>query len=110
MFSAKIWFMKTSSRTLMQMASDKPLYFWPSAKKSDSSTQTIREPPTTSKTPVNGNQGNVATVKILEASLSQSTHSKYNIYIKHWVAYSKTKRKIEVTRVFLFMRFCKCYV
>ena len=60
--------------------------------------QTLREPSTTSKTSVNGNQGNATTIKILKASLRQSTHWKYN-YIKHWLDYSKTIRKIEVTRV-----------
>ena len=39
------------------------------SKKSDSYTQTPREPSTTFKISVNGNQGNATTVKILEASL-----------------------------------------
>ena len=50
------------------------------SKKSDSYTQTLQEPSTTSKTSANGNQGNV---KILEASLRQWTHCKYYNYIKH---------------------------
>ena len=72
-------------------------------KKSDSYTQTLREPSTTSKTSVNGNQGNATTIKILEASLRQSTHCKYNNYIKHWLDYSKTMGKIEVTHVLDFL-------
>ena len=52
-------------------------------KKSDSYTQTLREPSTKSKASVNGNQGNATTVKILKSSLRQSTHCKYNNYIKH---------------------------
>ena len=52
-------------------------------KKSDADTQTLRERSTTSKTSVNGNQGNATTIKILKASLRQSTHCKYNNYIKH---------------------------
>ena len=73
------------------------------SKKSDVSTQTLREPSTTSKTPFNGNQGNANTVKILEASLRQSIHCKYNNYIKHWLTYSKTMGKIEVTHVLHFL-------
>ena len=38
-------------------------------KKSDSSTETLRESTTTSKIAVNDNHGNATTVKILEASL-----------------------------------------
>ena len=52
-------------------------------KKSDSYTQTLWEPSTTSETSVNGNQGNATTAKILKVSLRQSTHCKYNHYIKH---------------------------
>ena len=52
-------------------------------KKSDSYTQTLREPSTTCKSAVNGNQGNATIVKILRASLRQSTRCKYNNYIKH---------------------------
>ena len=77
------------------------------SKKSDSYTQTLREPSTTSKTSVNGNQDNATTIKILEASLRQSTHRKYNNYIKHWLDYSKTMGKIEVTPVFLTAMFDK---
>ena len=72
-------------------------------KNSYSSKHTLREPSTTSKTPVNGSQGNAITVNILEASLRQSTHCKYNSYIKHWQAYSKTMEKIEVTHVLDFL-------
>ena len=72
-------------------------------KKSDSYTQTLWEPSTTSETSVNGNQGNATTVKILKASLRQSTHCKYNNYIKHWLDYSKTIGKIEVTHVLDFL-------
>ena len=68
---------------LMQMTSHKPLYFRPS-EKPDFYTQTLREPSTTSITSVSGNQGNATTIKILEASLRQSTHCKYNNYMKHW--------------------------
>ena len=71
-------------------------------KKSDADTQTLREPSTTSKTSVNGNQGNATTIKILKASLRQSTHCKYNNYIKHWLDYSKTIGKIKVTHVVRF--------
>ena len=73
------------------------------SKKSDSYTQTLREPTTTSKTSVNDNQGNTTTVKILEASLRQSAHCRYNNYIKHWLDYLKTMRKIEVTHVLDFL-------
>ena len=73
------------------------------SKKSDSYTQTLREPSTTSKTSVNGNQGNATTIKTLEASLRQSTHCKYNNYIKHWLDYSKTMWKIEITLVLDFI-------
>ena len=52
-------------------------------KKSDSYTQTLQEPSTTSKIAVNDNQGNATIVKILRVSLRQSTHCKYNNYIKH---------------------------
>ena len=52
-------------------------------KKSDYYTQNLQEPSTTTKTSVNGNQGNDTTAKILEASLRQSAHSKYYNYIKH---------------------------
>ena len=48
------------------------------SKKSDSYTQTLREPSTISNTSVNGNQGNATTIKILQASFRQSTHCKYN--------------------------------
>ena len=51
----------------------------------DSSTLTLQEPSTISKTPVNGDHRNATTVKILEASLRQSTQCKYNNYIKHWL-------------------------
>ena len=73
------------------------------SKKSDSYTQTLREPSTTSKTSVNGNQGNVTTIKISEASLRQSTQCKYNNYIKYWLDYSKTMGKIEVTHMLDFL-------
>ena len=66
---------------LMQMTSHEALFIRPSAKKSDSSTKTVRESSTTFKTPVDDNQGNVITVNILEASLRQSAHCKYNNYI-----------------------------
>ena len=69
------------------------------SEKSDSYTQTLQEPSTTAKTSVNGNQGNATTVKTLEASLRQSTHCKYNNYIEHWLNYSTTMGKIEVTHV-----------
>ena len=72
-------------------------------KKSDSYTQTLQEPFTTSETSVSGNQGNTTTVKILKASLRQSTQCKCNNYIKQWLDYSKTIRKIEVTHVFDFL-------
>ena len=72
-------------------------------KKPDSYTQTLREPSTTSETSVNGHQGNVTTANILKASLRQSTHCRYNNYIKHWLDYSKTIGKIEVTRVLDFL-------
>ena len=55
------------------------------------------------KTPVNGSQGNSTTVRILEASLRQSKHCKYNSYIKHRLIYSKPMRKIEVTHVIDFL-------
>ena len=73
------------------------------AKKSDTVTQTLKEPSTTSKTSVNGDQANATTIKILKASLRQSTHCKYNNYIKHWLDYSKTIGKIEVTHVLDFL-------
>ena len=73
------------------------------SKNSDFYTQTLQEPSTTAKTSVNGNQDNATTVKILEASLRQSTHCKYNNYIKHWLAYSKATGKIEVTHVLDFL-------
>ena len=41
--------------------------------------------------------------KILEASLRQLPHCKYNNYIKHWLDYSKTMGKIEVTYVLDFL-------
>ena len=72
------------------------------SKKSDSSTQTLQELSSTPKTPVNDNQSN-ATVKFLEASSRQSTHCKYNNYIKHWLAYSKTMGKMEVTHLSDFL-------
>ena len=59
------------------------------AKKSDTDTQTLKEQSTTSKTSVNGDQGNATTIKILKASLRQSTHCKYNNYVKHWLDYLK---------------------
>ena len=73
------------------------------SKKSDSYTQSLREPSTTSKTSVNGNQGNATTVKISEVSMRKSTHCKYNNYIKHWLNYPKTMGKIEVTHVLNFL-------
>ena len=73
------------------------------SRKPDSHSQTLQEPYTTSKTSINGNQGNAATIKILEASLRQSTHCKYNNYIKHWLDYSKTMGKIEVTHLLDFL-------
>ena len=60
-------------------------------------------PSTTSETSANGNQGKATTIKILKASLRQSTHWKYNDYIKHWLDYSKTISKIEVTHVLNFL-------
>ena len=97
-WSAQYWYPQ-----LMQMADHEPLYFWPFSKKSDSSTQTLREPSITSKIEANGSQSNATTVIILEASLRQPIHCKY---IKHWLAFSKPMGKIELTRV----RFSKCYV
>ena len=73
------------------------------SKKPDSYSQTLPEPSTTSKTSINGNQGNATTFIILEASLRQSTHCKYNNYIKHWLDYSKTMGKTEVTHVLDFL-------
>ena len=35
--------------------------------------------------------------------MRQSTHCKYNNYIKHWLDYSKTIGKIEVTHVLDFL-------
>ena len=72
-------------------------------RKSDSYKQILREPSTTSKTSVNGKQGNATTVKILKASLRQSAHCKYNNYIKHWLDYSKTMEKIGMTHVLDFL-------
>ena len=82
----------------MQMTSHEPLYS-PSPAKNLILPQNLREQSTTSKTPVNDNQHKATTAKILEAFLRQSTHCKYNNYMKHWLAYSKTMGKIEVTRV-----------
>ena len=73
------------------------------SKKSDSYTQTLQEPSTTSKTSVNGIQGNATTIKILEVSLRQSTHCKDNNYIKHWLDYSKNMGKTEVTHALDFL-------
>ena len=73
------------------------------SKKSDSSTQNLREASTTFKTSFNGSQDNVTTVKFLEASLRQSTNCKHNNYIKNWLAYPETMRKIEVTRAIDFL-------
>ena len=42
-------------------------------------------------------EGNATTVQNLGVSLRQSKHCKYNDYIKHWLVYSKTMGKIEVT-------------
>ena len=72
-------------------------------KKSDSYTQTLQEPFTTSKISVDGNLGNATTVKMLRASLRQSVHCKYNDYMKHWLDYSKTMGKIEVTHALDFL-------
>ena len=55
------------------------------------------------KLQLNGSWGNATTIKILKASLRQSTHCKYNNYIKHWLDSSKTIRKIEVTHVLDFL-------
>ena len=92
-WSAQYWYPQ-----LMQMADHEPLYFWPFSKKSDSSTQTLREPSITSKIEANGNQSN--TVIILEASLRQPVHCKY---IKYWLAFSKPVGKIELTHVLDFL-------
>ena len=70
------------------------------SKNSDSSTQSLRESSTRSKTAVNWNQSNATTVKILEAFLMESMHCKYNNYIKHSLSYSKAMAKVEVTIVF----------
>ena len=72
-------------------------------KRSDCYTQNLQEPSTTTKTSVNGNQGNAINAKILEASLRQSAHSKYYNYIKHWLDYSKTIGKIELIHVLDFV-------
>ena len=92
---------------LIQMTTQKPL-FSTITKKSDAYTQTLRVPYTTSETSFNGNQGNASTIKILKASLRQSTHCKYSNYIKHWLDYSKTIGKIDVLDS--CVRFSKCYV
>ena len=63
-------------------------------------TQTLQESSTTSETSVNGIQGNV---KIIKESFRQSAHFKYNNHIKHWLDYSKTIGKIEVTHVLDFL-------
>ena len=49
------------------------------------------------------NDNATTTVKVLEASLKQSTRCKYNIYIKHWLACYKTMGKIEVNHVLDFL-------
>ena len=81
---------------LMQMTSHEPLYFRPSAK----NLILTHKSSTISKASVNGNQGNATTIKILESSLKQSTHCKYNNY---WLDYSKTMGKIEVSHVLDFL-------
>ena len=65
-------------------------------------TQTLREPPAMQKTPVNSNQGNNVTEKILEAAFRLSTHCKYNKYIKQWTSYSKNIGHIGVSHVLDF--------
>ena len=72
-------------------------------KKFDIATQTLCEPPATQKPPVNSNQGNNTTEKILEASFRLSTHCKYNNYIKQWASYSKNIGHIEVHHVLHFL-------
>ena len=80
-----------------------PIVFLAVTKKFDIATQTLREPPAIQKTPVNSNQGNNTTEKILEASLRLSTHCKYNNYIKQWTSYSKNIGCIEVSHVLDFL-------
>ena len=97
--------MVNSILVLSANADDQPraTIFSAISKKYDSSRQTLREPFTTSKTAVNGNQGNDATVKILETSCRKSTRFKHNNYKKHWLCYSKTMGKIGLTHVLHFV-------
>ena len=55
------------------------------------------------KTPVNRNQGNNTTKKILEAFFILSTHCKCNNYFKQWASYSKNIGHIEVPHVLEFL-------
>ena len=80
-----------------------PIVFLAITKKFDIATQALREPLAMKKTPVNRNQGNNTTVKILEASLRLSTHCKHNNYIKQWTSYSKNKGHIEVSHALDFL-------
>ena len=80
-----------------------PTAFSVVTKKFDIATQTLCEPPTIQKIPVNSNQGNNTTENFLEASLRLSTHCKYNNYIKQWTSYSKNIGCIEVSHVLDFL-------
>ena len=93
--------MVNSILELSANADDQPraIIFSAISKKWDSSRQTLQKPFTTSKTSVNGNKGNDATVKILETSWRKITPFKYNNYKKHWLCYFKTMATIGVTHV-----------
>ena len=80
-----------------------PIVFSAVTKKFDIATQTLHEPPAIQKTPVNSNQGNNTTEKIIEASLRLSTHCKCNSYVKQWTSYSKNIGCIEVSHVLDFL-------
>ena len=80
-----------------------PSVFSTFIKKFDIATQTLCEPPPMQKTPVNSNQGNNTTEKILEASFRWSPNSKYNNYIKQWTSYSINIGHIEVSHVLDFL-------
>ena len=59
--------------------------------------------PITQKATANSYKGNTITLKILEASLRISTHSKYNNYIKQCLSYSRKMQYIEVTDILLLL-------
>ena len=86
------------------MTSENPLHFQPSPRNlTEPHKPSVNHLLQTEKTPVNSDQGDNTTEKMLEASLRISTHCKYNNYIKQWTSYSKNIGCIEVSHALNFL-------